>query len=183
MATRYFLDLDPTDGQLARYEAIAASLGVGSAHKILRTGADGKLDLSFIPDTTSGTPESVTAEAAISAYSFVSLRNSSGRKVRGALAADSTRPAVAFCSEGATSGGAAVIYFGGVLQFDPTGLTTADEGKLLFLSAATAGAATKTPPSADNNIVQIVGRIIEVSTVARVEIKIDPRFIKLIPAA
>jgi hypothetical protein len=183
MSSRYFLDLDPTDGQLARYEAIAASLGVGSAHKVIRTGADGKIDLSFVPDTTGGSPEIIVAEADIAAYSFVSLRYSSGRKVRGALATDNTRPAVAFCPEATTNGNNATIYVGGIVEADPTGFTTADTGKLLFLSTSTAGKAGVAPPSAANNIVQVVGRIIEVSTVMRVEIKIDPRYVKIVAAS
>jgi hypothetical protein len=183
MSSRYFLDLDPTDGQLARYEAIAASLGAGSANKIPRTGSDGKLDLSFIPDMSSGAPEIITAEADISAFSFVSLRYSSGRKVRGALAADNTRPAFAFCADAAVNGENATVYFGGVLETDPTGFTTADTGKLLFLSAANAGKAVLSPPSASSNIVQILARIIEVSTVMRIEIKVDPRYIRLVPAS
>jgi hypothetical protein len=179
MSSRYFLDMD-TDGSVARYEAIAASVGAGSAAKIIRTGVDGKIDLTFIPDTTSGSPELVTAEAAIPDYSFVALRYSSGRKVRGALAADTTRPAVGFVSVGVASGADATVYFGGILSMPATGLTTADTGALIFLSAATAGAATKTPPSGTVGfIVQIVGRIIEVSTLARIEIRIMPQYIRL----
>lgn len=183
MSSRYFLDLDPSDGQLARYEAIAASLGASSANKIPRTGSDGKLDLSFIPDMSSGAPEIVAAEADISAYSFVALRYNSGRKVRAALASDNTRPAVAFCSDFVSNGDNATVYFGGILQMDPTGFTTADTGKLLFLSAGSAGKAVLTPPSANNNIVQVVGRIIEVSTVMRVEIRVDPRYVRIVPAS
>ena len=182
MSNRYFLDIDPTGDAVLRYEAIAASLGVSSAHKIIRTGADGKIDLSFVPDTTGGSPEIITAEADIAAFSFVALRNSSGRKVRGALAADNTRSAVFFCPDGATNGTSATLFLGGILTMDPTGLTTSDEGKLLFLSAATAGKASRTPPSADNNIIQVVARVMEVATVARIHITIMPQYVRLVPA-
>lgn len=183
MSSRYFLDIDSSDGQLARYEAIAASLGVASANKIPRTGADGKLDLSFIPDVTGGSPEIITAEGDIAAYSFVQIRYNAGRKARTALAADNTRPAMGFCVDGALNGENATIYVGGILELDPAGLAAANTGQLLFLSAANAGKAVLTPPSASSNIVQVVARIIEVDTVARIQVNIMPQYVRIIPSS
>lgn len=77
----------------------------------------------------------------------------------------------------------ATVYFGGLRVFHTTGLVATDDGKLLYLSAVTAGKATKTPPSADNTSVQVIARIVEVSGTARVQLVLDERYIRILSAA
>jgi len=182
MSSKYFLDVDITTGELVRRTAIVASSGGASADKVIRTGPDGKIDVTFIPDMTTAT-ESIQASADIATNAFVTISNTSGRRVREALGSDNTRVAMGFCPVAAVSSTMATVYFGGMLVFDATGLVATDEGKLLFLSAAAAGKASKTPPSADNNIVQVVARIIEVATNARIQLILGERYIRILPAA
>jgi hypothetical protein len=168
---RYFLDVDLTTGEIIRNDAIQVSAGAGDADKILRTGADGKIDTSFMP-STSDSSETIQASEALNQGDFINIYDVSGsRRVRKALATDNTKPAHGYVNAAVSSGASAAVFTRGVNAFVATsGFTSADSGKPVFLSATTSGGISKIPPSASGNIVQRLGFVVEIGGTVRVQL-------------
>jgi hypothetical protein len=168
---QYFLDVDVTTGEIVRQTAIQQSTGATDADKILRTGADGKLDSSFLP-STSDSSETIQASEALAAGDWVNLYDVGGsRRARKALATDNTKPAHGYVNTAVNSGANASVFTRGINAAVPlAGFTTADVGKPVFLSAGTSGGVSKTPPGSAGNIVQRLGFVVEVASVVRVQL-------------
>lgn len=171
MSGQHFLDIDTTTGQMVRRTALQTSAGAGDANKIPRTGADGKLDASFMPSTGSESAETIQASESLAAGDWINIHAVSGaRRVRKALATDATRPVHGFVTEVVTSGANATVYTRGInASVVTTGFVAADVGSPVFLSAATSGGCTKTAPSTSGNLVQRIGYVIEVGATVRVQ--------------
>ena len=80
---------------------------------------------------------------------------------RKANATDATKPVVGFVLAATTSPAAALIYMEGPI----TGLSALTAGTRMYLSAASSGALTPTPPTGTGMIVQFVGRAVNATTV------------------
>lgn len=176
MSSSTFLDLDATSGDIVRRQGLEVSGGATDANKIPITGPDGKLDASFLPSAGAESTETVTASEALAAGDFVSFHAVSGqRRVRRALATDATRPAHGYVTAAVASGAAAAVLTRGInSSVAVAGFVAADVGVPVFLSAATSGGVTKTPPNGTGNIVQRLGTVIEVST--RVRVNLDQSY-------
>jgi hypothetical protein len=80
---------------------------------------------------------------------------------RKANATDNTKPVTGFVLAGTSSPDPATIYMEGPI----TGLSGLTAGTRMYLSAATGGALTATPPTGTGKIVQFVGRAVNATTV------------------
>lgn len=172
MSGQFFLDINTTTGEITRRTAIQQSTGATDADKILRTGADGKLDSSFLPASGSDSSETIQASEALAAGDWVNIHEVGGaRRVRKAVAADTTKPAHGFVTAAVSSGANASVYTSGInAMVATTGFVAADVGKAIFLSAATSGGCAKTPPASTGNIVQRLGFMAEFGGTVRVKI-------------
>lgn len=168
---RYFLDVDLATGEIIRQDAIQVSAGAADADKVFRTGADGKLDSSFLP-STSDSAETIQATEALAVGDFLNIYEVAGaRRVRKALATDNTKPAHGYVNAVVSSGSSATVFTRGINALVAlSGFTTADAGKPVFLSASTSGGVSKTPPGTTGNIVQRLGFVIEVGATVRVQL-------------
>ena len=134
--------------------AIQVSTGAPDADKLVATGADGKIDLSFMPSGIGASTVSATASEALSAGAYVDLYNDgTGLKVRNADAA-TLKPANGFVLASVASGAVAAVYSLGELNTQHTGLTP---GADYWLSVTTPGAVQTSAPSATGQLYQRVG--------------------------
>lgn len=150
MSTNLFLTL--TNGVQQLVAGITASAGAGDASKLIATDGTGKLDSTFLPVGVGADTVSVEASENLAAGDFVNIHDSTGAKVRKADASN-TRPAHGFVLASVTSGASATVYLSG----RNTALSGLTIGARYYLSAATAGAAVATAPSASGNISQYLG--------------------------
>ncbi len=130
---------------------VSTSAGVGDAGKLIETNGSGKLDETLLPAGVGADSKTITAAENLSAGDLVYL-NASGQ----ALKADAntvTKMAVGFVLASISSAASGTVYFDGTI----TGLTSLTQGAPYFLSAASAGAITATPPSGAGDIVQPIG--------------------------
>lgn len=128
------------------------SAGAGDAGKTPILDSSGKLDSTLLPAGMGADSLSMTTSEVIASGDFVNVWDSSGAKVRKADGSVAGKKANGFVLVGAGSGAAVTVYFEGT-NTAVTGQTPGD----VFLSAATAGLATTTAPSASGNIVQNLG--------------------------
>ncbi len=166
MADKY-VALDTTSGRFKQVDGTVASSGSGQAGKIVALDSSGKLDPSVVPAGAGGdSVQSLTATEAINAGDWVNIYNNSGTPaIRKALATDTTRPAHGFLKASVGAGVAANVYKGGDNDKIPLGsFGAADIGKMIFLSAATSGASTLTPPSGTGQLLQPVGKIVNIDS-------------------
>lgn len=140
-------------GTLTEKQSPQTSAGAGDAGKLPALDTSGRLDSSFMPTGIGADTASLVASEALSANDLVNVWNSSGTpKIRKADASTSGKEAHGFVLSAVSSGASGTVYFEGT----NSGLTGLTAG-VLFLSAATPGAATATAPSGSGNIVQRVG--------------------------
>lgn len=151
MATQKVLVLDATSNLPKELTPNTTSAGSADAGKLVALGAAGTLDASMLPASSGGASLTLTASEAIAAGALVNI-DSTG-KVRNANATDATKPAMGFVLAAIASAATGAVYFGGNINSGASGLTV---GAPVYLSAATAGAATSTAPSAAGNLVQQV---------------------------
>ena len=83
-------------------------------------------------------------------------------KVKPAQADAPANQADGFVKEAATAGNPVNVFFEG-LNDQVSGLTAGDR---IFLSAATAGQVTNTPPAASGNVVQFLGKAVSATELA-----------------
>ena len=166
-----YLDVDTTTGEIVRRAGLTTWTGASDANSIIITGADGKIDSSFMPSTTDSA-ETIQTSEALAAGDFVNIYDVSGsRRVRKALATDNTKPAHGYVTAAVNSGANASVFTKGVNARVPTtGFTAADVGKAVFLSAGTSGGVSKTPPTSEGNVVQRLGFVVEVGSTIRVQL-------------
>jgi hypothetical protein len=149
MSTNRFITL--VNGIRTLVTAVATSAGAIDAFKIISTGSDGRLSMTFMPVGVGSSAVSIVASENLVAGDLVNIWNNSG--VRNARKADATnsRPAHGFVLAAVSSGQSATVF----QQGENTSLSGLTPGAILFLG--TAGAVTATAPSGTNNLVQEVG--------------------------
>lgn len=154
MANKY-LKYDPSIGGIREQEAQTTSSGTQDAGKIVALNSDGKLDLSMFPSGIGPQVVYLTASENLSAGDFVNIWNDSGTaKVRKADASTAGKEANGFVLEAVTANSMAAVYF----TDENTQLSGLTPGAVYYLSAATPGGITTSPPSGSGNIVQRLGR-------------------------
>lgn len=155
MATQQVLVRDPTTQLPKELTPNTTSAGAADAGKVIALNAAGQVDSTMMPPGTAGASISVATSENLAAGALVNLYSNAGTlTARNANATDATKPAVGFVTAAVTSPASATVYFGGQLDSASSGLTV---GAAVFLSAATAGAATATAPAAAGNLVQQIG--------------------------
>lgn len=141
-------------GRIKEVLAIASSAGAGDADKVVATGADGKIDLSFLPSGTGPSNKIIEASESLLANDIVNIWDDSGdAKVRKADANAAGKQAHGYVLDNYDATDPATVYFEGEIP-GQTGLTP---GAYQYLSA-TAGEMTETPPTGAGVLSQIVGK-------------------------
>ena len=165
MSANKFLALD-ANGNYVEIVAIVTSGGVVNANEIPSTGADGRLDISFMPTGIGADTISVPASEALQAGAWVNLFNVGGiANARNANATDATKPVCGFVLAAVSQGSPATVYVRGINNAVPIGsILPASIGQKAFLDIS-AGGTSITPPSATGNYMQALGPILAVDTV------------------
>lgn len=146
-------------GVLVTEDAISTSAGAGSASKMIKTNAQGQVDITFIPPEVGAETVTATAGEALSAYDLVYI-NGSGEVMKAIATAKSTS-AIGVVITTVESAATATIYkFGTIVG---SGYTPGTE---FFLSASTAGQATATAPTGAGNIIQKIGTAVSATQVS-----------------
>lgn len=161
MAQNTFRAFD-ANGDEVELSAIIASLGAGDALKIVSTGADGRIDISFLPPGIGADTETLICSEALAAGSYVNIYDNGGvRTVRLASNLDNTKPAHGFVKSAFAQNDNALVYLRGVnSQIALGSFVVADRGKKVFLG--TAGGAVKTPPTGTGTLLQVLGPVTDV---------------------
>jgi hypothetical protein len=146
--------LSMSGGRVTEVEATASSAGAGDAGELVALDAAGKIDSTMMPTGVGADAADIAAGENLSAGDFVNVYDDSGVKVRKADASTAGKEADGFVLSAYTSGQTATVYFEG----SNTGVSGKTIGARQYLSAATAGACTETPPSGSANVVQYLGR-------------------------
>jgi hypothetical protein len=170
-----FLDVNTTTGRLDRKTALDVSAGSADAGKVVALNSSGKLDATLFDSATlGGGGDAILCTEALAAGDWVNIFLSAGvRKCRKALAADGTKPAHAYVLIAVSSGASATVFRTGTnTKIALTGFTASDIGGPLFLSDATSGGSTKTPPTVALHLLQRLGFISDV-TGSFVEAQLD----------
>ncbi len=143
--------------------AAAQTGGAGNANLIPALDASGRLDNSMMPvGSELNAAYSIIASETIAAGAPVNIWNNAGTiNVRNADATTNGKQADGFILVGATNGVAVNVYLGGI-NTACSGLTP---GARYWLGT-TPGTITTTPPSTTGNLVQIVGKAINATTLA-----------------
>ncbi|MBF0402180.1 MAG: hypothetical protein HQL90_15615 [Magnetococcales bacterium] len=140
-----------------------SSAGVGSAGRGVALDATGKLALNMMPTGVGPELNSLVAYENLTAGDFVNVFNDAGTpKARKADATDGGKRAHGFVKASPTAGQSVDVYFDGA-NSSLSGLTP---GSRYFLSAATAGGITTTPPATAGNLVQYLGTALASNTIA-----------------
>jgi hypothetical protein len=151
-----YLKVNPTTGFNQEETPIVSSTGVSDASKIVQTDSSGLLDPTLLPAGVLVQSGVLPASEDLAAGDFVNVwDDSSTPKVRLANASTSGKEAHGFVLASVTSGANATVYFEG----QNTQVTGATAGNI-FLSAATPGGFTSTPPSGTDKVVQRIGTAI-----------------------
>jgi hypothetical protein len=141
-----------TAGRLTEVSGSAASAGAGDAGKIPQLDGAGRLDSSMMPVGIGADTAAITASEALAAGDFVNIWNDTGARARKADASTTGKEAHGFVLAAVADGATATVYFEGT----NTQVTGQAPG-VVYLSAATAGRATSTPPNSAGNVVQSLG--------------------------
>lgn len=126
---------------------------ISVANKIVKLGADGKLDVTVMPSGIGADTAVVVASEALAAGDLVNIWNDSGTaKVRKADASTSGKEAHGYVLAAVASSGSATVYFEAT-NTQCTGLTPGRQ----YLSATTPGKSTGVAPTGSGQVVQMVG--------------------------
>jgi len=148
-------------GALAEKAAIDTSAGGADSGKIPALDGAGRLDSSMMPVGIGADTATIEASETLAAGDVVNIHDATGRKVRKADASNG-REVQGFVLSAVTSGQNATVHFEGTI----TGLSALTIGTKQYLSAATAGATSETPPSAAGEIVQRAGVAISATEIS-----------------
>jgi hypothetical protein len=141
--------------------ALVHSSGSGDAGKIIATNADGKVDITLMPNGVGADTFVANASENLAAGDLVNIWDDSGTvKVRKASNADPGKPADGFVSGAVTSGASATVFLDGTV----TGLSGLDPAIQHFLGVD--GAVTDTAPTSSGTIIQPIGTSVSASAVA-----------------
>jgi hypothetical protein len=146
-----------TNGLPQEVEATVESEGLANAGQIPALDGGGRLDNSVMPTGVSASVLVLPLTESVANGDFVNVYDAGGgtMKVRKADASNN-RPAHGYVKGALPAEGEPnVTVYLDSLNTDATGVTVG--GKLYFLSADTAGAATDTPPDGSGEIVQPLG--------------------------
>lgn len=156
MSQEKFIGIDTTTGLEKEFQAINTSSGAGDAAKIISTNAQGKIDVTFLPDGIGADAVSIEASEALAANDLVNVWNDGGTaKLRKANATDDSKPAHGFVKDNVTSGAQGTIFFNGFIS----GQSGLEPGNTVWLSASTSGAIEDdaTNLQTSGNLLQTVG--------------------------
>ncbi|MBF0111082.1 MAG: hypothetical protein HQL76_18100 [Magnetococcales bacterium] len=155
MAVRKYLKVDTTDGRTKEEAAVNISNGPADEGRIPALDSGGKLDLTMMPTGIGPDLKSLPVGVDVTAGNFVTVYDDLGTlKVKPAKADNSAIQADGFVKETVTVGNPVNVYFEGVND-QVSGHTP---GTRVFLSAATAGAATATPPTGSGHVLPVPGQ-------------------------
>lgn len=149
-------------GRLQEVQATVTSAGAGDDGKIIALDATGKLDNSVMPVGIGADTATIAASENLAAGDYVNIWDSTGAKARKADASVSGKEAHGFVLAAVTSGANATVYFEG----QNTQVTGKTPGARQYLSAATPGATTATPPAAAGNVVQLLGIAVSATSIS-----------------
>jgi hypothetical protein len=159
--TAKYLKVNTTGGGHEEEIPIVSTTGVSDAGKIVQTDSGGLLDPSLFPAGVLAQSKVLPASEDLAAGDFVNVWDDTGTpKVRLATASTSGKEAHGFVLASVSSGGNATVYFEG----QNTQVTGATAGNV-FLSAATPGGFTSTPPSGTGKIVQRIGTAVAATSI------------------
>ena len=161
--TQKYLKLNTTTGGFDEVALLDTSSGAGDAGKGVALDAAGKLALNMMPTGVGPELNSIVSSENLVAGDFVNVWDNAGTpNVRKADATDNTKRAHGFVKSAVTAPAAVDVYFDGANE-QLSGLTG---GTRMFLSAATPGAATATPPTSSGNLLQYLGSAFNATTIA-----------------
>lgn len=161
MAAKKYIKL--ANGRLQEEAGTATSAGAADEGKLVALDANGLIDTSMMPVGIGADTALVEASENLASGDFVNLWDDAGTiKARKADATAAGKEADGFVLSAVTAGNDASVYFEGKNNA-LTGLTL---GARYYLSAASAGGATTTPPTGTGKVVQYVGRAINATTIA-----------------
>lgn len=159
MAAPKYLDL--VSGIETQKTAVETGPAATPAEQIVSTDATGLISASLLPGSSGGASSIVTSEN-LAAGDFVNVYNNAGTATaRKADASVAGKNANGYVLAGTTSPAAALVYTGGV----NSGVSGATAGEI-YLSAATPGGFTSTPPSGSGNVVQRIGTAVAATAIA-----------------
>lgn len=146
-------------GRKKLVEAAASSSGAADQDRVVKTGADGRIDSTLLPSGLGDESKTVIASEALTAGDFVNIFNdlSGGApgvtSVRRANATAAGSEAVGYVLNNFAAGEDATVFFEG----ENTALTGIVPNTTYFLSTTVPGGVTDTPAMATGNIVQQLG--------------------------
>ena len=139
------------------------SAGAGDAAKVVALDSAGRISTTMMPVGIGADTASVQASENLVAGDFVNIwLDGADTRVRKADATAVGKEAVGFVLAAVNSGSPALVYFEG----SNNQLTSLAVGSRYYLSAASAGAVTTTPPAASGNVVQYVGIATSATSIA-----------------
>lgn len=157
-----FLAVNNTTGNIKEVEATVVSTGAPEAGDLVALNASGKLDESVMPTGVGADVSVVPASENLASGDFVNLWDDSGTVKARKADASASKAADGFVTDAVTSGSNATVYHEG----SNDGLTSLTLAAKYFLSAATPGAVTTTPPTGSGNLVQFLGKATATTTIA-----------------
>lgn len=155
MAAKKYISL--VSGRRQEVQALVVSAGAADDGKIPALDPAGRLDSSLMPVGIGADTAVLPASEALAGSDLVNVWNDAGTaKVRKADATASGKEANGFVLAAVSNGANATVYFEGRI----TGLAGLTPGARMYLSAATPGTLTATPPAATGNVVQYIGNAV-----------------------
>ncbi|HAT50733.1 MAG: hypothetical protein HQL07_04425 [Nitrospirae bacterium] len=136
--------------------------GPGSANKIAALDNSGRWATTMMPPGIGADTTALATSEDLASGDLVNIYDVAGTPTaRKANASDTTKPCDGFVLAASTAPGPAIVYLEGPIV-NLSGLTA---GTRMFLSAATSGALTATPPTGGGKVVQYVGKAVNATTV------------------
>jgi hypothetical protein len=153
MAAKRFLRL--VSGRTQEILGIVVSAGAGNDGDIPALDATGRLDTSLMPVGIGPDVKILPSSENLAAGDYVNIWNDAGTlKVRKADAATAGKEADGYVLASVVSPANATVFFDAI----NTQLSALTLGAIYYLSAATPGAITVTPPAVAGNVVQELGK-------------------------
>lgn len=146
-------------GEHVEVSGVSTSAGTPSAGQLVQLGADGKVDISILPNGIGADAVQFVASEAITAGAFVNI--ASDGRIRNASATSSAMKAHGYVQDNIAQGASGTVYF----DDSNTKLSGLTPGADYFLSAATPGGVTTNPPTTAGQILQKLGSAVSASTI------------------
>ena len=133
--------------------AAATNGGESDANRIPQLDTNGRLKEAMLPTGIGAEVKILEASEALSAGNFVNIWDDAGTLKARKADASADKPAHGYVLAAVNEAESATVFCDGIND-QLSGLTG---GPRMFLSAATPGAATGTPPAGSGDIVQVLG--------------------------